>query len=331
MNLKGKNIVISIILPFQNEEAFLKKCVDSILAQTYPNWELILVDDHSTDASTAFAKEYAQSDARIQYFLNSGNGVIDALHMGFMNSTGALITRMDGDDIKSEDNLETLLHLTSPGTIGIGQVKYFREGGIGEGYDNYANWLNELTAYNRNFDEVYKECVVPSPCWLAYRDDLIRSGGFQSPYYPEDYDLCFRFYKAGLKTKGSKHIIHFWRDHTYRTTRTSEYYLDNRFMDLKLHYFNEIDYDASRELVLYGAGKKAKAVAQFWVDKGISFRWITNNPKKIGHNIYGVVLEKASTVNLSKENDVVVAIASKQYQVLRDRLGKLDCKTFWFC
>jgi len=134
-----------------------------------------------------------------------------------------------------------------------------------------------------------------------------------------------------LNTKGSNHIIHYWRDHTHRTTRTSSYYDDNRFMALKLLYFHKIDFDETRELVLFGAGKKAKIIAKNWVEKGISFRWTTNNPKKIGHNIYGVILEETNKISLDSHKDVVVAIASKEYKEIRQKIADQTCRTFWFC
>ena len=143
--LKGKNELISIILPFKNEEVFLAECIDSILNQTFPNWELILVDDNSTDKSPEIAEHYSLLDNRIRVFNNPKSGVITALQHGFNQSTGNLISRMDGDDIKTTDNLEQLYHAVSPGTLAVGQVQYFRSDGLGAGYTQYQDWINRCT------------------------------------------------------------------------------------------------------------------------------------------------------------------------------------------
>jgi glycosyltransferase involved in cell wall biosynthesis len=331
-DLHGKHSIVSIILPFKNEELYLEACINSILNQTYPHWELVLVDDNSTDKSTLIAQDFVATDPRIQYFKSPGSGVIEAMRHGFLQSTGSLITRMDGDDLKAEDNLEQLIRVTRAGTIGIGKVKYFRDDGLGGGYSLYEAWINELTQADNNFGEVYKECVIPSPAWLATRQDFIAAGGFNSDFYPEDYDLCFRFYKAGLKTAGTSGIIHFWRDHANRTTRTSHFYADNRFMDLKLHYFKEIDHDKTKQLILWGAGKKGKVVAKDWTASDISFRWLTDNTKKIGHNIYGKILENAKEAVFDKNAQVVIVVADKAGQSeISALLDQHETAPVWFC
>lgn len=332
IKLHGKQTIISIILPFKNEAAYLTECVESILNQTYPNWELLLVDDHSEDDSIRLAKDFSIRDKRVRYFLNPGLGVIDAMNYGFSQSTGGLITRMDGDDIKTPDNLEQLLSIVKPGVIAVGQVRYFRKDGLGMGYEQYEHWVNQLTKTHNNFSEVYKECVIPSPSWLAYRNDFIKAGGFDSNLYPEDYDLCFRFYKAGLKTVGTAGVIHLWRDHAIRTTRTSSHYADNRFMDLKLHYFTQIDYDASKKLVLWGAGKKGKQVAKYWSNEGMSFIWLTDNAKKIGHDIYGNILKNSVDFDFTQNHQVVITVADKTGQSeISNQLSLAASEIFWFC
>ena len=101
------NEKISIIMPVKNTAHFLSETISSILNQTEKNWELIAVNDNSTDNSKAVLTSFAQNDKRIKVIDNKGNGIIDALQLGYVFSNGNFITRMDSDDIMSPNKLET--------------------------------------------------------------------------------------------------------------------------------------------------------------------------------------------------------------------------------
>ncbi|MBT8303818.1 MAG: glycosyltransferase, partial [Bacteroidia bacterium] len=94
--------LISILIPFKNTVLFLPECLDSILKQTYTNWEAILVDDNSDDDSFELVKTYSEIDNRFKPLKNPGNGIIEALRCAYNNSKGEFITRMDSDDIMME-------------------------------------------------------------------------------------------------------------------------------------------------------------------------------------------------------------------------------------
>lgn len=301
-------------MPVKNAGPYLKDCLNSIINQTENNWELIAINDHSTDDSLAILNEFVAKDERINIFINNGNGIIDALRLAYSKSTGNFVTRMDADDLMAENKLHLLKEkLTIVGTdyVATGLVKYFSENELGNGYKKYEAWLNELTSYQNNFTEIYKECVIPSPCWMLHKSDLEKCEAFKPNRYPEDYDLCFRFYKYKLKVIGVKEVLHYWRDYPTRSSRTDENYLDNRFLDLKLLYFLQLDYDENKTLVIWGAGEKGKLIARHLIKKNIAFKWITNNPKKIGQNIYGVTIENQINIPL-EESQLIVAFVETE-------------------
>src|SRR5690606_34929061 len=264
------------------------------LNQSYTNWELIIVDDNSSDTSYDVVKSYAQKDNRIKLLKNEGSGIIDALRLAFEHSSGIYMTRMDSDDVMTTDKLEVLatnLLQHGKGHLAVGLVNYFGEEGISDGYARYERWLNALTKEGNNYAEIYKECVIPSPCWMVHRDDLLACDAFNPNRYPEDYDLTFRFYGQNLKCLPCDKIIHHWRDYATRTSRTHEHYAQNYFLDIKLQYFLQLDYDASRTLTVWGAGFKGKRIAKLLKKNKIPFIWICNNPKKIGKHIYNLELQ----------------------------------------
>ena len=308
---------VSILTPFKNTERYIGDCLDSVINQTYQNWEWLLVDDHSTDNSFDIVSAYAEKDLRIKVFPNQGHGIIDALRLAYKNSSGQLVTRMDSDDIMDENKLFYMVNQlkdSGKGYIALGQVKYFGEMKINDGYKRYQNWLNRLTWTASNFSEIYKECVIPSPCWMVYRSDFELCGGFSNDLYPEDYDLAFRFYKDGLKCLPSENLLHFWRDYPNRTSRTHIHYAQNYFLDIKLKYFLELDYDKKRPLTVWGAGFKGKYTAKFLKKHGIDFYWICNNPKKIDKKIYGITLNRFEFLKELKNPQCIVTVANSQSQ-----------------
>jgi len=300
-------------MPVKNTSNFLTECLASILNQTYQNWELIAIDDHSEDESFQMLQSYREKDARVKVFKNLGSGIIAALQLGYRHSQGEFITRMDSDDVMSSEKIALMveqLRKRGSGYLSVGLVNYFSAGKLGEGYLNYANWLNKLTLSESNFEEIYKECSIPSPCWMVARTDFGACGGFASEVYPEDYDLAFRFRKGGLKIATVPEVIHQWRDYETRTSRTDKNYADNRFSELKVMHFEDQDYDAEKPLVLWGAGKKGKKIAQLLIEHKMEFQWVSNNTNKVGRDIYGVILADMSALEQLEDAQVVIAISS---------------------
>lgn len=100
--------LVSVVIAFYNEEKFLKETVESVINQHYTNWELLLVDDGSSDNSTAFAKHYSAKDDRIKYCEHSGHinkGLSASRNEGIKNSTGELVAFLDADDVWLPDKL----------------------------------------------------------------------------------------------------------------------------------------------------------------------------------------------------------------------------------
>lgn len=309
--------LISILTPFKNTAGFLHECLESIRNQTYTNWELLIIDDHSTDNSRTIVENYARKDSRIKLLTNQGNGIIDALKCAFRNSKGDYITRMDSDDVMTFDKLEVLLNtLLENGNqhLAVGLVHYFREDGISDGYERYERWLNALTIQGTNYSEIYKECVIPSPCWMLHKDDLLVCDAFNPNRYPEDYDLTFRFYKHKMKCIPCDKVLHHWRDYTTRTSRTDEHYAQNYFLEIKLHYFLELDYDRNRILTVWGAGFKGKRIARMLKKKNVPFIWICNNPKKIGKHIYDIELHSFTFLNELENAQCIVTVSNELSQ-----------------
>lgn len=312
------NSLVSILIPFKNVEDYFEECLKSIQNQTYKNWEVIAVNDNSSDNSVQIANQFATEDHRFKIFSNDKSGIITALRKACQHSTGGFISRMDADDHMTKDRIKVMVESLvneGQGTLAVGKVKYFSKAGVKDGYERYEKWLNKLTATGENFKEIYKECVIPSPCWMVHKIDFDKCGAFMPDRYPEDYDLAFRFYEFGLTCIPCSTTLHYWRDYDNRTSRTSEHYAQNYFLDIKLHYFLKLEFKPSNDLVVWGAGKKGKTIANSLVRKNIPFTWVCDNEKKIGKDIYGVRLQHFSELQNIENIRCIITVANERDQM----------------
>lgn len=104
-------MLISIVVPIYNVEQYLKDCVESVLKQTYPDWELILVDDGSKDNCPAICDEYARQDRRIKVVHKVNGGLVSARKAGLEVARGDYVMPLDGDDFIDDNCLGTIVRI----------------------------------------------------------------------------------------------------------------------------------------------------------------------------------------------------------------------------
>ena len=323
-------------MPFKNPGNYFIPCVDSILNQSYKNWELIAVNDHSDDGSFQLAQSCANKHTKITVIDSKGDGIIQALRCGYEYSKGDYIHRMDSDDIMPRQKLEKMMEAISPKSLVTGLVDYFSDDfDLGDGYKKYTTWINQSMKSGDLWKDIYKECPVPSSAWLLHRDDFESVGAFNSSLIPEDYEFSFRLYQSGIKIKIVPEVIHRWRDSTNRTSRMESQYFPENYVDLKVGYFLKIDRNKTIPLVLWGAGKKGKKIARVLLELGENFTWVTDNPLKFGVNIYNQIVRPRNKINL-KNYQQIIAISSPSEQIeVQSILDSLELKNrknyVWFC
>ena len=100
--------LISIIVPIYNVEKYLRQCLDSILNQTYQNFECLLINDGSPDNSADICREYVEKDSRFKYFEKENGGLSDARNYGIRQSKGSYLTFVDSDDWLEHGALDRL-------------------------------------------------------------------------------------------------------------------------------------------------------------------------------------------------------------------------------
>ncbi|MCH2225704.1 MAG: glycosyltransferase [Crocinitomicaceae bacterium] len=330
--------LVSIIMAVKDTAPYLHECIDSIINQTYQNWELIAVNDHSSDETPQILKSYSEQDARVKYLDSDKPKLIPTLQVAYSAVKGDLINRMDSDDRMPLDKIEVLVNewmKYGKGTVIAGGTEHFvEEGEVGDGFLRYERWLNQVARTSSHYQEIYRECVIPSHCWIIHKEDFDRVDAFNPLVYPEDYDLCFRFYKHGLKVIGIDKILHHWRDRSNRISRTWDEYKDNRYFDLKLRFFYELDRDFSRPLVIWGVGRNGKDFIKLVQVKESKPHWVCDNERKIGKDIYGVIIQHFKDVPMLENPQILIVVSSPDGKAeIEDQLkswNKVPVKDYWF-
>lgn len=305
----SQSMSVSVILPFYNAAPWITETIQSIQRQSYQDWELIAVNDFSSDNTNFIVEQLAANDSRIRLYQNQKKGIIPALQLGLSYAQGEFLTRMDADDLMPEGRLQLMAGTISSlpkKSVVTGKVRYFRSTSgaeeprpsISDGYLNYEAWLNERIERQDHYDHIYRECVVASPNWMTRTQEIKDSGIFSTLNYPEDYDMSFRWMKQGFSIHSIDKVTLLWREHPARTSRNSEVYDQASFFDLKLNWFCQLHESSS--VAILGAGLKGKITAKFLTEREIYFNWYDIEWKKYGSPIYGSKVENPSLLQAEK-------------------------------
>jgi len=284
----------SILLPYKDAAETLDECLDSISQQTLQDYELLAIDDQSSDGSTQRIDLFAQQDARIRKLTNPGQGIVSALNIGLQQASAPLIARMDADDRMLPERLalqfETLSNnprLTLLGT----QVALFPQDLIQQGFHEYIAWQNRCTDHATIINDIYIESPFAHPSLAYRRDPVIQAGGYREGPFPEDYDLWLRMYQTGHLMAKLPKILLEWRDSKARTSRVDPRCSRAAFDSLRAHYLalDPILINRRDNLVIWGAGRRSRKRSGLLLEKGYAVKaWIDIDPKKIGNYLKGI-------------------------------------------
>lgn len=163
-----KSPIISVIVPIYNAGKYLHRCINSILAQTFTNFELLLVNDGSTDNSKNICEYYAVKDLRIRVFHKKNGGVSSARNLGLTNVKGELITFVDADDWIESDCLELFMKNTNELTCLSFQSFYE---GKKELWDTSIYNANNIKEY---IIELYNKEILGYVWGKLYKQEIIQ-------------------------------------------------------------------------------------------------------------------------------------------------------------
>lgn len=258
--------MISVVLPAYRAEATLGAAVASILAQTDPDFELIVVDDGMGGI--------VATDPRMRVIAFPENrGIVAALSAGLAAARGDYVARMDADDVARPTRLaKQRAMLDARPDLGLVGCLVEHEGAAGDtrGFGHYVAWLNSLVEPEAIALGAFVESPFAHPSVMFRRSLVDAYGGYRAGDFPEDYELWLRWLAAGVRMGKVPEVLLTWHDGPGRLSRTDPRCGIDAIYRTKAPYLAAWLRDRGhREIVLWGAGKTSRQRAAWLEAEGI--------------------------------------------------------------
>lgn len=283
------NPLVTVLIPFKDVGEYFKLCIESVLESRYNNFELLLINDSSSDNSFQIAERFSQKDSRISLCHSPKQGLVSALNFGLNNAKGDYIARMDGDDICHPDRLKKQMDvlINQPDiTLTSSLVHCFSDEKITQGFKQYMEWVNNCLTNKQMHQGLFIESPLVHPSVTFRKYPVQKLGGYRDYPGPEDYDLWIRLAEASCQFHKIPEILLSWRIHSSSFSRTNERYHPKAFEKRKFTYLlNRLQQNLSQDRALYimGAGKMGGRLGKFLVSNQLNVSgFIDIDPKKQG-------------------------------------------------
>jgi len=255
---------ISVLLPARNAAATLAEAIEGVLAQEgAPPFELLLVDDGSTDATPQIAAAFAARDSRVRVVRGPGTGLVAALNFGLAQTQAPLIARMDADDLvhRSRLALQTAWLEAHPRAGAVGSLIRMTPRPLTPGLSRLEDWLNGVVTEAQCRAARFVESPLVHPSILFRRAALGAVGNYVDRGWAEDWDLLLRLAAAGFSLGKVPEVLLEWRDSPERLTRTGEVYRAESMIRLRASHLAE-SVLRDRTFDIWGAGPTGKQLAR---------------------------------------------------------------------
>ena len=233
---------ISVIMPVYNEERYVEKSIESILNQTFIDFEFIIIDDGSTDKSVKIIESF--SDSRIKLFQSENKGMVNQFNFGIVNSNSPLIARMDADDIAIKNRFEVQYkYLNSNPDIHIvgSNIEYINEEGESVGEKKYPELHDDIEFM------MPIENAVCHPVTIMRREIFDKLGLYKSIYdYSADHELFLNLIYHGYKFHNLQDTLLKYRPRFIRTDVSRMKNSNMISYKLGIDYLNKLNIESSQ-------------------------------------------------------------------------------------
>lgn len=282
---------VSVVMPAFNAAPWVYRAVRSVQRSALRDWELLAVDDGSTDGTGEILRRMGERDSRIRVVMGDHAGIVGALNRGLAAARAPLIARLDADDLMHPERLSQqtgFLERHPEVTLVSSRVTCFPRRGVPEGMARYEEWLNSLLSHEAVARDFFVESPFAHPSVTFRAAAVAAAGGYRDCGWPEDYDLWMRLFESGARFAKLPDTLTFWREHPHRLTRTDPLYTLRAFRSLKLHFLQRGLLRGHVSVQVWGAGRGGRAWARDLERAGLRIaRWIDIDPEKIGARLRG--------------------------------------------
>lgn len=206
--------LVSIIVPAYNVEKYIKKCIDSLLRQSFTDFELLLIDDGSTDTTPQLCDAYAQQDERIKCFHKPNGGLSDARNYGLDRMVGEYVTFIDSDDYVSENYIECLFNMLSVNSdvqIAMLPIQMLGENDVpNNDLDENVQILSNVQAMKEMF---LRKGISHTSCGKMFLADLWKSTRFPVDQNYEDYATSYYVFDHAKKVAYCNNRLYYYIQH----------------------------------------------------------------------------------------------------------------------
>lgn len=267
---------VSVVLPVFNAEATINRAISSILEQTFKAFELIVVDDGSTDNTRNVVKHLETEDSRIKCYHLTHGGIARALNFGIKMSSGKYIARMDADDISYPERLELQFdYLEKHPDVGLvsSLVKHTGDASKYEGYLKHVEWINSIVKPEQILSKRFMDSPFAHPSTCFRRHLISKYGGYAEGDVPEDYELWLRWFHHGIAMHKLDKVLLDWHDSPGRLSRTDANYSNENFYKIKARYlacYLKQKFAKVPGLYVWGAGRVVNNRVKPLLDLGLA-------------------------------------------------------------
>ena len=317
---------VSVLLPVRDAEATLAASLRSVWRQRLLEFECIVVDDGSRDASLAIARRHAERDPRFRVIAQPALGLVPALTTGLAECRAPLVARHDADDCMHRDRLALQVGAleNDAGLAGVGcHVRLFPRGALGPGMRAYERWLASVRTPEDVRREAFVECPLAHPT-LVLRAEVLRAHAYRDLGWPEDYDLVLRLLGAGCELGVVPRRLLAWRHTPDRLSQRSAVYAPDRFTACKAHHLADGLLAREHRYWLWGYGGTGRALAKALRTLGRHPDAIVElHPRRIGQRIQGAPVIAPSELGDPGKLPLIVSVAGAEARTLiRAELAK---------
>jgi glycosyltransferase involved in cell wall biosynthesis len=323
---------VSVLMPCYNTAATLDAALDSIAGQTLADFEVVAVDDGSTDKTASILSRRAERDPRFRVLRKEHAGIISSLNAGLADCRAELIARMDGDDLMYPTRLEQQAAYLDghPETKVVScLVAGFPAEEVRKGFQLYLDWLNSLTDDLSIRREMFVESPICHPSVMYRKSALQALGGYQDNGWAEDYDLWLRAALAGWQFAKLPDVLLAWRESPERLTRSDSRYSLENFIRAKAHYLAIGPLSDRDAVIIWGAGMHGRRLSKHLLRARVPLAgFVDIDPRKIGRTRRGLPIippeELIGWWNQARNPAVLASVGARgARELIRERLNQM--------